>query len=144
MDHTAAKTLEECLHAVRKSQPQVPARATLQRPGPTLSQAQHLLSSRPLMFNLGSIFYAALLLINAMAVLSEERFLAPSSYLIVVQCSTSLTSKVSRMVILSNAERERRISTAIRPRRSQYRPRNESAINQSHWRRADSDARYFS
>jgi len=28
------------------------------------------------MFNIGSVFYAALLLINAMAVLNEERFLA--------------------------------------------------------------------
>jgi hypothetical protein len=34
------------------------------------------------MFNIGSVFYAALLLINAMAVLNEERFLARGSCLL--------------------------------------------------------------
>jgi hypothetical protein len=32
------------------------------------------------MFSLGTIFYVGLLLINALAVLSEDRFLARSSY----------------------------------------------------------------
>ena len=61
------------------------------------------------MFGVGTVLYAALLLINAMAILNEERFLTRSTYMINSVSYSALILFFSRMDIFytesSNADK---------------------------------------
>lgn len=63
---------------------------------------------------IGTIFYVGLLLINAMAVLSEDRFLARSKSF---ECrdTLELSNLFSRLVLLESADRQCRIQPNLRP-----------------------------
>ena len=93
---------------------------------------------------LGVILYVTLLLINAMAILSEDRFLARSPC-----CCSRLTFEIlmsssSRLVIHTTCKHERCLSPAIRSDRLRCRAarcRRESPTDKSYWCSSDSHAK---
>lgn len=112
------------------------------RPPPSISSAD----SRTTMLSLGTLIYVALLLINAMAVLSEDRFLARSTLGRSAQPESLLTGflfslSLSWLVIRSSPACCPTIRATVRPVRVHRSGRwSEGAAHQSYQRRADAHA----